>query len=400
MPRTVPGMYKIRVFGLVAAAFAVATLIAPVAGANASSYETITIASALGSGHSYTGTVYCDGSFSATGTTATTYTEAVLGTVSATSLSFTSSYDRPVSGTQYGFGVQGAAITGSIWAGTYAEMQNDIVASTGPITGTVSTSSDPCAPTQATLVVASIVGSSHLYTGELCSDGSFTASGNTTGAGPKTYPESVTGSLTATAISYTSVYANAPVDDGTGLWSSYSYVASGTRTGATGWSGSFQVTKGGSIGTYAQDAGPLTGTVTIVGTPRSCGSPPVPTTCAAVPRGNMLPPISLGAQRSDFKQGNTVPVKVAGSCTGGTVAGLTNLKVTISAGADLAAGLVVGTPTSTSVPTTGTVMRYGDGQYIYNLSTKPLSAGTYTIRVSNVWAGGTYSTTASIDLKK
>src|SRR4051812_47903832 len=102
--RYVPRVHKLKVIGLAAAAVMLAALFTPVLGTSAVTYQTITLATPLGSHHSYTGPVYCDGSFSATGTTAGTYTEAVVGTISATSLTFTSSYDNPVFDGQYGYG--------------------------------------------------------------------------------------------------------------------------------------------------------------------------------------------------------------------------------------------------------------------------------------------------------
>jgi len=82
---------------------------------------------------------------------------------------------------------------------------------------------------------------------------------------------------------------------------------------------------------------------------------------------------------SVFKAGQTVPVKfqLTGASAGITnaVARLYLAKVSNNVvGSEEAAG-------STSNATEGNLFRYSDGQYIFNLSTKGLTAGTYQLRV-------------------
>jgi hypothetical protein len=91
-----------------------------------------------------------------------------------------------------------------------------------------------------------------------------------------------------------------------------------------------------------------------------------------------LQPINQSGS-SVFNLGRTVPVKfqLTGASAGITnaVARLYVAKVTDSVvGTEEAAG-------STSAATAGNLFRYSDGQYIFNLSTDGLSAGTYQLRV-------------------
>ena len=93
-----------------------------------------------------------------------------------------------------------------------------------------------------------------------------------------------------------------------------------------------------------------------------------------------LPPINADGS-SIFKLGSTVPVKF--QLTGAS-AGITNAVATLSV-AKISA-TVVGTAmeaVSTSAATTGNAFRYdpSSGQYIFNLSTKPLSTGTWQLSV-------------------
>jgi hypothetical protein len=90
----------------------------------------------------------------------------------------------------------------------------------------------------------------------------------------------------------------------------------------------------------------------------------------------VLAPVTNGGT---FKQGSTIPVKF--SLTGAS-AGVTNLPATlwirkVSAPGAGEAPVAV----STSAATTGNQFRYTDGQYLFNLNTKPLQAGTYELRI-------------------
>jgi hypothetical protein len=84
---------------------------------------------------------------------------------------------------------------------------------------------------------------------------------------------------------------------------------------------------------------------------------------------------------SVFKAGSTIPVKMAltdaaGQPLSGAVAHLTLAKVS---------GSVVGTEqeaVSTSAATTGTLFRATGDQYMFNLSTKGLAAGTWRLKVA------------------
>ncbi|WP_331527623.1 HYR domain-containing protein [Nocardioides sp.] len=95
---------------------------------------------------------------------------------------------------------------------------------------------------------------------------------------------------------------------------------------------------------------------------------------------NILQPVNLDGS-SIFKLGSTVPVKFALT---GASAGISDLQARlflqrIGAGAT---GTVI-EAISTSNATTGNLFRYDptSAQYLFNLNTKPLSAGTYQLRV-------------------
>jgi hypothetical protein len=103
--------------------------------------------------------------------------------------------------------------------------------------------------------------------------------------------------------------------------------------------------------------------------------------------GGILQPVNdtrNGQPMSYFKLGSTIPVKIrVVSCGGAAVSGLAPQvsvmkKDSTPAGTELEA-------TSTATPTDGTAMRWDatNQQYIYNLSTKPLSIGDWTLRISN-----------------
>ena len=91
-----------------------------------------------------------------------------------------------------------------------------------------------------------------------------------------------------------------------------------------------------------------------------------------------LPPVNADGS-SVFKLGRTVPVKFALT---GPSAGVNNAvaRLYVAKFTDN----VLGTEEqadSTSAATTGNLFRYSDGQYIFNLSTDGLTAGTYQLRV-------------------
>jgi len=120
----------------------------------------------------------------------------------------------------------------------------------------------------------------------------------------------------------------------------------------------------------------------------------------------ILQPINSGANRSGFKIGSTIPVKITVTgCDGSAVTGLTpavNLEQY-----DRTADTAVNEAMVTEAPTNGKLMRWDAAgqQYIYNLSTKlsqftggQLTAGTWTVSVHDP----SFSTPvkAAFDLRK
>jgi len=100
------------------------------------------------------------------------------------------------------------------------------------------------------------------------------------------------------------------------------------------------------------------------------------TVTVAVAWSGVLAPLTNGGT---YKQGSTIPVKF--TLTGAS-AGVTNLEAKLwvrrtSATSTSGAASAV----STSAATTGNLFRYSDGQYIFNLNTKPLSVGTYDLLI-------------------
>jgi hypothetical protein len=119
----------------------------------------------------------------------------------------------------------------------------------------------------------------------------------------------------------------------------------------------------------------------------------------------ILQPINLGAQRSSFKIGSTIPVKVKiTDCNGAIVSGLV---ITVHLQKADSSPEAVNEAVVASNPDPGTTMRFSTDQYIFNLSTKlsqfnggaDLTNGTYRI-----WLTTSPSVTplieASIDTKK
>lgn len=94
----------------------------------------------------------------------------------------------------------------------------------------------------------------------------------------------------------------------------------------------------------------------------------------------ILQPINLTAPRSAFKIGSTVPVKFK---LEGASAGFSGATATFSrtfAGATTTTTELEAAPVTS--PTAGTMFRYEDGIYVYNWSTKGLSAGDHTLTVT------------------
>jgi hypothetical protein len=108
----------------------------------------------------------------------------------------------------------------------------------------------------------------------------------------------------------------------------------------------------------------------------------------------LLAPINASGN-SVFKLGSTVPVKFR----------LTGSSAAISNGVFRLYGSKISNGvageeqevTSTSNADTGNTFRYSDGQYIFNLSTKPLSEGTWQLRID---LGDGVLRTINIALKK
>jgi hypothetical protein len=115
----------------------------------------------------------------------------------------------------------------------------------------------------------------------------------------------------------------------------------------------------------------------------------------------VLQPINATGSRSVFKLGSTVPVKLTVADCGGAPVG-TLLPVVSMTKLDSDPNdpnTVVETP-YTATPTNGKNMRYDavDQQYIYNLTTKPLSAGTWRVSITD--ASFAQPVTAVFNIKK
>ena len=100
------------------------------------------------------------------------------------------------------------------------------------------------------------------------------------------------------------------------------------------------------------------------------------TVTVAVGWSGVLAPVVDGGT---YKLGSTIPVKF--TLTGAS-AGVTNLQARLwvrrTPGTSTTGGAAA---LSTSAATTGNLFRYSDGQYIFNLNTKPLSLGTYELLI-------------------
>ena len=89
----------------------------------------------------------------------------------------------------------------------------------------------------------------------------------------------------------------------------------------------------------------------------------------------VLAPVTNGGT---YKQGSTIPVKFALT---GASSGVTNLQATLWVRKVSGAAAGEAVAVSTSAATTGNLFRYTDGQYLFNLNTKPLQVGTYELRI-------------------
>jgi hypothetical protein len=113
--------------------------------------------------------------------------------------------------------------------------------------------------------------------------------------------------------------------------------------------------------------------------------------------GRVLQPINdtrNGQPMSYFKLGSTIPVKIrVVSCAGTAVSGLAP-QVSVVKKDSTPAGTEF-EPTSTATPTDGTAMRWDatNQQYIYNLSTKPLSVGDWKVQIGD----GTFAAPVEAD---
>jgi hypothetical protein len=112
---------------------------------------------------------------------------------------------------------------------------------------------------------------------------------------------------------------------------------------------------------------------------KASGSP-LTQTVHNIPSGVLQPVNANGS--SIFKLGSTIPVKITvADCDGSSVSSLAP-QVSVVKLTEGLEGTVVET-TSTANPTSGTTMRYDatTAQYIYNLATKPLTAGTWRVKI-------------------
>ncbi|HSL01223.1 MAG TPA: PxKF domain-containing protein [Rubrobacteraceae bacterium] len=111
--------------------------------------------------------------------------------------------------------------------------------------------------------------------------------------------------------------------------------------------------------------------------------------------GGVLQPINANGT-SNFKLGSTVPVKFKLECSSGSIA---NAVAHISVKKVAGGSGEINENISTSAPHDGTQFRYDatNQQYIFNLSTKPLSAGQHEVTIA--LNDGT-TRTASFDLRK
>ena len=150
--------------------------------------------------------------------------------------------------------------------------------------------------------------------------------------------------------------------------------------------------------THSYGAGSFTITVTVNDEDLGAGG----STTAAVSHlynsSGFLQPVNLGAQRSSFKIGSTIPLKVRiTDCNGVAVTGLV---LTVHLQKSDSTPEAVNEAVVASNPDPGITMRFSGDQYIFNLSTKlsqfnggaDLTQGTY-----RVWATTSPSVTPTIE---
>jgi hypothetical protein len=94
----------------------------------------------------------------------------------------------------------------------------------------------------------------------------------------------------------------------------------------------------------------------------------------------LLQPINADGS-SVFKLGSTVPVKLQLRDIGGVLQSAAIARLEVVKLSDDIEGDVL-EAVSTSAATTGNLFRYDGGQYIFNLSTKGLSTGTWNLKVT------------------
>jgi hypothetical protein len=137
-------------------------------------------------------------------------------------------------------------------------------------------------------------------------------------------------------------------------------------------------------------AGTYNGSATVTDDDNGSGSAPLTGLRAYNTPSGILQPINLSGQRSSFKLGSTIPVKITVTgCDGNPVSTLTpsvNLEQN-----DTTADGAVNEAAVSEVATNGKLMRWDVDKYIYNLSTKnsqfnggaALTPGTYTVSVND-----------------
>jgi hypothetical protein len=120
----------------------------------------------------------------------------------------------------------------------------------------------------------------------------------------------------------------------------------------------------------------------------------------------ILQPINMTGTRSSFKLGSTIPVKIR--ITDCESLAVTGLAITVHLQRTDSVADPVNEVLSSSAADTGSLMRFADGQYIYNLSTKlsPLNLGQDLLGTYHLWLTTTpmvftqASAEASIDVRK
>jgi PKD domain/Thrombospondin type 3 repeat len=136
--------------------------------------------------------------------------------------------------------------------------------------------------------------------------------------------------------------------------------------------------------------GTYTGTVTVIDDDGGADSELLAAVTAKNTPSGILAPINTVGDRSMFKIGSTVPVKIRVTDCGGLP--VTTLQPTVDVdkrGPSLTVP-PVNEAFATEVPTNGKRMRWADDKYLYNLSTRlsqftgqPMTAGAYRVSVSD-----------------